>query len=342
MKKITLELRVGVFLLLAFLILGAFIFSKGILTLRKEGYEVKVAFNFVSGLEPGAPVRVSGVRVGEVREIEVVYEERPRVIVTLWLKKDVKLGRSSRVLIRSLGLVGDRYAEIMPTSLTDTPLIGDKELINGIDPIPMERLVNLGEDMIRDITQVLAAANDILADEEMKISLNKIFKDLLALTTGGKELIANINSLTEKTEGSVTAFRTLLEANKKDLKAAITNSKLVAANLKETTERVNKFLKLAEEGKSTLGKLAKDEKLYSDLRSVLKEVEASAISFRKSTAEFNAIVSKVNTIASRIENQEGTVGKLIASDELHREIVSLLKEIKRHPWRLLRIPKGEK
>ena len=335
MKKITLELRVGVFLLLALLVLGIFIFSKGILTLRKEGYEIKVAFNFVSGLEPGAAVRVSGVRVGEVKEIEVTYEERPRVIVTLRLKKDVKMGRGSQVLIRSLGLVGDRYVEIMPTSLTDTPLISGKELINGIDPIPMERLVNLGEDMIRDITQVLAAANDILADEEMKISLNKIFKDFLSLATGGKELMAKIDSLVGKTEGSVTTFRDLLEANKKDLQATITNSKAVAANLKETTERVNKFLKIAEEGKSTLGKLMQDEKLYSDLRSVLKETEASAISFRKSTEEFNDLLSK-------LKSKEGTVGKLIASDELHREAVSLLKEIKEHPWRLLRVPKGEK
>ncbi|MCK4244510.1 MAG: MCE family protein [Candidatus Omnitrophica bacterium] len=335
MKKVTLEVRVGIFLLLALLILGTFIFSKGILTLRKEGYEIKVAFNFVSGLEPGAAVRVSGVRVGEVKEIEVMYEERPKVIVALWLKKDVKLGRSSQILIRSLGLVGDRYVEIMPTSLTDIPLIKDKDLISGIDPIPMERLVNLGEDMIRDITQVLAAANDILADEEIKISLNKIFKDFLALTTGGKELITKINSFIGKTEGSVTTFRDLLEANKENLQAAITNSKLVAANLKETTERVNNFLKLAEEGKSTLGKLVKDDKLYSDLRSVLKEAEASAISFRKSTEEFNAIVSK-------LKSGEGTVGKLIASDELHREALSLLKEIRRHPWRLLRVPRGEK
>ena len=335
MKNKTLELRVGIFLLLALVLLGVFIFSKGILTLRKEGYEIKVTFNFVSGLEPGAPVRVSGVRVGEVREIKVVYEEGPRVIVALWLKKDVKLGRSSQILIRSLGLIGDRYVEVAPTSLADIPVIKPNELIRGIDPVPMERLVNLGEDMIRDITQVLAATKDILADKEMKISLNKVFKDFLTLTAGGKELMAKIDSLTGKAEGSITAFQNLLESNKDDLKATITNSKTVTANLGETIKKVNKFLKLADEEKSTFGKLMKDKELYSDLRAVLKEVESSVISFRKSADEFSAIVAK-------IRSGEGTLDKLISSDELHQEAVSLLKEIRRHPWRLLRVPKGEK
>ena len=335
MKNKGLELKVGIFLLLGFVALGAFIFSKGLLVLRKEGYEIKVAFSFVSGLEPGAPVRVSGVRVGEVKGMEIIYQEKPKVIVTLWLNEKVKLRRGSQILIRSIGLIGDRYVEIMPTSFTDTSLIGDKDFIQGIDPIPMERLVNLGEDMIRDVTQVLSAANEILSDKEMKISLNKIFKDFLALTKGGNELISKIDSLVGKTEGSVTAFKNLLETNKENLQATVANSKQVAVNLKESTEKINKFLKIAEEGKSTFGKLVKDEKLYSDLRSVLAEIETSALSFRQSAKEFNVTLSK-------IASEKGTIGKLISSDELHQEALSLLKEIREHPWRLLRTPKGEK
>jgi len=326
---------VGIFLLLGFVTLGAFIFSKGILTLRKEGYEIKVAFSFVSGLEPGAPVRVSGVRVGEVRGIEVIYKEKPKVIVTLWLNEKVKLRRGSQILIRSIGLVGDRYIEIMPTSFTDTPLIGDKDFVQGIDPIPMERLVNLGEDMIRDVSQVLSAANEILSDKEMKISLNKIFKDFLTLTKGGNELISKINNLVSKTEDSIIAFRNVLETNKKNLETTITNSKQIAINLKNSTEKINKFLEIADKGKSTFGKLAKDQKLYSDLRSLLAEIETSAISFRRSAEEFNIALSKISS-------EKGTIGKLMSSDELHQEALSLLEEIRKRPWRLLRAPKGEK
>ena len=87
MKRLTLELRVGFFAILAILLILIFAVFKGQFSFRKSGYEVKAVFKYVAGVDRGSPVQVSGVRVGEVKKVIIDYSETPRVFVTLYLDR---------------------------------------------------------------------------------------------------------------------------------------------------------------------------------------------------------------------------------------------------------------
>jgi len=50
-------------------------------------------------------------------------------------------------------------------------------------------------------------------------------------------------------------------------------------------------------------------------------------------------LTQFNKILERLAKGEGTLGKLISTDELHRALIELVEEIKRNPWRLFRKPK---
>ena len=69
MKSLSLEVRVGLLIMVALVIMGGFLFLLGGVHLEK-GYTVYVDFNNPGGLKPGAPVRVAGVRVGTVEHSE--------------------------------------------------------------------------------------------------------------------------------------------------------------------------------------------------------------------------------------------------------------------------------
>lgn len=51
-------------------------------------------------------------------------------------------------------------------------------------------------------------------------------------------------------------------------------------------------------------------------------------------------LTQFNKILDHLTKGEGTVGKLIYTDELHRTLMEFMEEIKRSPWKLFRKPKG--
>jgi phospholipid/cholesterol/gamma-HCH transport system substrate-binding protein len=71
------------------------------------GEEYRAVFSNASMLEKGDDVRIAGVSVGEVKEVE--HYERNHALVTFRVKADVPLTTASRAEIRFLNLVGDRY-----------------------------------------------------------------------------------------------------------------------------------------------------------------------------------------------------------------------------------------
>jgi phospholipid/cholesterol/gamma-HCH transport system substrate-binding protein len=71
------------------------------------GSEYKAVFSNASMLKKGDDVRVAGVSVGEVKQVE--HYRRTMALVTFKVKSDVPLTTTSRAEIRYLNLVGDRY-----------------------------------------------------------------------------------------------------------------------------------------------------------------------------------------------------------------------------------------
>ena len=88
------ELKVGVFVFIGMVILAVFILSLGKVRTWASGYQVNFMFNFINGVKKGAPVRFSGVDVGEVKAIKFFYdskEAKTKIRITCWVDKDVKI-----------------------------------------------------------------------------------------------------------------------------------------------------------------------------------------------------------------------------------------------------------
>ncbi len=83
-----------------------------------EGYLLRAAFDRIDGLEIGADVRVSGIRVGQVVE-ERLDLDTYRAEVVFSVREDVKLPRDSSAAIVSSGLLGGKYLSIIPGAEED-------------------------------------------------------------------------------------------------------------------------------------------------------------------------------------------------------------------------------
>src|SRR3990167_6056715 len=102
------------------LILFVIVFSIGDFYLWNPGYSIRASFRFINGVEESAPVRFAGVNAGEVKEIQIAADPatgQTLIELVLWVRQDVIVPEDSVITINTLGLLGEKYVEIIPGSV---------------------------------------------------------------------------------------------------------------------------------------------------------------------------------------------------------------------------------
>ena len=82
----------------------------GIELSQGERIELKATFDDIGGLSARAPVRVAGVKIGQVAGIDL--DEDLRATVRLEVDADVGLSIDSSAAIRTAGLLGDQFIAV--------------------------------------------------------------------------------------------------------------------------------------------------------------------------------------------------------------------------------------
>ncbi|MFH1190002.1 MAG: MlaD family protein [Candidatus Omnitrophota bacterium] len=151
------EIKVGSFILAGMVIGFLIIFSIGDINLSKTGYHITITFDFASGIGSAAPVRLSGVGVGRVEGVNVVYSEndkRSHAEVRAWIQSDAKIEEDARITINTLGLLGEKYLEIYPGT-PGTRLIAGGAVLVGQNPVVMEKLTENLVDLSNSVSTVV-------------------------------------------------------------------------------------------------------------------------------------------------------------------------------------------
>ncbi len=131
MKKASLELGVGIFVLIGLLCVGYLTIRLGQMELMgDEHYFLNARFLSVAGLKKGAQVVIAGVKVGQVDGISLDPEEQV-AIVRLKLMQNVVLTDDVIASVKTSGLIGDKYIKLSPGGsdeiLKDGDLITETE-----------------------------------------------------------------------------------------------------------------------------------------------------------------------------------------------------------------------
>ena len=180
-----LELKVGIFVFIGLVILTAFILSMKDFKNLAAGYEVNFIFNFANGVKIGAPVRFAGVDVGEIKEINFITtpdDPKPKVRIVGSVKKEIKVPVDSTVWVNTLGLLGEKYIEIMPGKDYGNVLFAKQTLV-GVDPIPMQEVSVLARDIAKHLDESLTRIINKEGTVGKLLYDDAIYKELEALIT---------------------------------------------------------------------------------------------------------------------------------------------------------------
>ncbi len=89
-----------------------------------DGYVLRAVFDRADGLDPGADVRVAGIRVGTVLATRL-DPETWQAVVEFSVREDIRLPVDSSAAIVSTGLLGRRYLAITPGAEEETLAPGE-------------------------------------------------------------------------------------------------------------------------------------------------------------------------------------------------------------------------
>lgn len=139
MRRVDLEVVVGLFLLVGILALGWISVRLGqVEILGGSGYTVYADFPTVGGLKEGAGVEIAGVRVGRVEQISLDKDYQARVRIRI--DSGVKLQDDTIASIKTKGLIGERYMQLSPGA-SDEMISPGGEIRETEPPVDLEELI---------------------------------------------------------------------------------------------------------------------------------------------------------------------------------------------------------
>jgi phospholipid/cholesterol/gamma-HCH transport system substrate-binding protein len=288
--------KIGVFMLIVLAILGFFVLKIEDLPLGRgaQGRTVKAVFDSVAGLDNKSAVRVAGVRVGKVADIKLRPDGKAEV--TLELDKDVQLHGNAAAKVANLGLLGEKYVELDPGTV-DVPLLPAEQqniVLRGSQPVSMDDVTN----------QVAAIANDVKA-------ITASLRGVMGGPAGQQRLediVVNVGEITRQ-------VRELIAANRTNVDATMANARAISEALRvEIPQLARSIDRVANQVGGTVGENR------DDVRHVVENLRGLSTDLRTTADNLNAVTGQ-------LRSGEGTVGKLLYSNEAHDKLTAALSSV---------------
>ncbi len=112
MRKLDIELAVGLFLIVGIICLGYLSIKLGKMeVLGGEGYEIHAIFSDSGGLRTGSAVEIAGVEVGRIKKITL---EDYQANIMIRFSQNVEIQEDAIASVKTKGLIGEKYIEITP------------------------------------------------------------------------------------------------------------------------------------------------------------------------------------------------------------------------------------
>ena len=149
------DFKIGLLVVIALALLLVLTFKVSKFSFTKARYELKVAFINSSGIEENAPVRLSGVEAGKVKDIQLVYGPGgTHVLLTLWLDETALVRKDSDAFVTTLGIMGEKYVELT-AGTADSPFLQPNSTIVGREPFDTVKFIEKGEQIAENLDQTI-------------------------------------------------------------------------------------------------------------------------------------------------------------------------------------------
>ena len=292
MAGFTTEAKVGVFVLVGLFLLAYMSFRIGGFDIgRDKGYTVYALFDNATGLKKDVTVEIAGIEVGQVEGISL-FKDKARV--DLRIASTVPLAMDCRALIRTKGVLGDKYIEIVPGSRGVPVLKDGGRIVKAASPTDVDQIISKIGDISDDIKKVTQTLGSVLGGEEGAGQLRQILGNFSEMSESLAKLTRENNVQLQKMIENLTVFSTDLRdvstGNKQNINAILASFADTAQKMNHTIAALQQISERIRRGEGSLGKLVTDDTTVRHLDEAL---------------------ASLKSISTKIDQGAGTLGKLV-------------------------------
>ncbi len=296
--KVSQEVKVGLLAVVTLMMLYfGFNFLKGS-DFFSSSNKYQVVYDNIDGLTASNPVRINGLSVGRVKQIEILQDQGNKLLVTLELKKGIRVTKGSRAVLADDGLLGGKLIRLginmnAPDLENGGMLVAAKEsglsalirektlpVLNNVDSLTyqLNRVVAQFDQTGVVLNQTLRSANSGVKALDMTIEENR---------AGLRATLANVSRLSASLVETERQLKPILA------KADTFTDSLQGLQLKQTLGSVNKtvdnlqrILADVNNGRGSLGKLTSDEALYRNVNATTASLEKLLTDLRENPKRY--------------------------------------------------------
>jgi phospholipid/cholesterol/gamma-HCH transport system substrate-binding protein len=331
--KLSLEARVGLLVLVAMVLLGGFVFLLGGIDLR-EGFAVHVDFDNPGAVQPGAPVRVGGVRVGRVEEVRYMGRRldtetgrRPLVRIRLSIDRDVRetIHDDALFYVTSQGVLGEQFMAVDPGT-HERPPIAEGAIMRGVDPPRLDLALALGYELLETLVGGVRANREELGSLlDDVVALIRAFREILEQNRDRiSHIVENVDTVTEEGVALLRGARQEYVEGPRPQRMLARLDRLSALLDRETGPLLGDVRGVATSARETLDTIGPDER--RELRETIHAAARVAASAERATQDAERIVAHVR-------GGQGTVGSLLMDEEIYDDLQELIRDLKHNPWK---------
>jgi phospholipid/cholesterol/gamma-HCH transport system substrate-binding protein len=332
----SIEVKVGVLILVSLGILAAFVLIMGGLSFEKT-YTVYVDFDNPGGLQSGAPVRVAGVKVGKVAELafmggKVDPKTNRRTLVRAKLNIEARVKESihddADFYVTTQGVLGEQFLAIDPGS-PQKGVLPEGSIVKGIDPPRLDLFLAKAYELLDTTMNGIRNNRELISD--IATNTAGLLKGLNTTLTENRERInrtmTNLESLTAEANTLTVHARTQYVDNPK-ISRTIDNIDRLSSDIQKDS---GPLLKDARESLANLNRASKvvgGEEEQAKLKKTIEDVAQLA-------ARANATAADAQAIVQHIKKGSGTVGALVMDEAIYDDVQEMVRDLKHNPWKFL-------
>jgi len=346
------SIRVGLLVAVALAVLMIFLFfigSEQKIFARKNEYEVR--FDTVAGLAEGNPVRISGVTVGVVKDIQLPRDPKARdVQISLMVDRKYaeRIRGDSRARLKKLGLLaGDNYIDITPGSPRFDAL-EPGSVIPAQRQTNVDQLISSGEDLVDNFVQISYSLKNVLAridrgegvlgelttapetkqrmTDTVLTTLNKT-NALLSHIESGKGVVGKLvydDKYAEELTSSLSSSAQSLAAITGRVQKDFDNGSGALPALISDPEGKKKVYDLVQNLQTTSANLAAFSASLKEGQGLVPRLLNDKVYGDQALTEFQQLIAQLDEAVKKINTGEGTAGKIINDPTLYESVNDIL------------------
>lgn len=316
--------RVGLFVLIAVSIFIMIVFFlTGDQSIFEKSYTLNTSFKNTAGLIKGAAVRLSGVRIGAVTGIDFAKQPEGEKVIEVSMKINKegiqRLNPDAKATIRTEGLLGDKYIEILPGE--EPPLASPPEVvrIESQTPIEISSIIGQSGDLLTNVISISKSLNRIVKGFGEEENISNINKTIASVKASSEAIQKNLEAI----EGSNSILNTMIYGPKDNKGKSLDENTLV---------KLNKLVDEINSGDGMLHTLIYNKELSEDIDSTFANISDASSKLNGEdgvVTELQETMINFRQISDMLRGGDGTLGALLIDPSIYDSLKGILGEAER-------------